>query len=76
MHWTRRTAHGDNELKSMQMWRQFAGECGWDSSRPDVVADVAATILATANHLKSNLTGDAALFLDLDLEVLSRPPAE
>jgi hypothetical protein len=27
------------DSKSMQMWRQFAGECGWDSSRPDVVAD-------------------------------------
>ena len=69
-------AHGDNESKSMQLWRQFAGECGFDSSRPDVVAEVSSTILATANHLRSNLTGDGALFLDLDLEILSRQPAE
>jgi phosphopantetheine adenylyltransferase/dephospho-CoA kinase len=69
-------AHGDNESKSMQLWRQFAGECGWHSSRPDVVAEVSSTILATANHLRSNLGGDGALFLDLDLEILSRQPAE
>ncbi len=69
-------AHGYNESASMQLWRQFAGECGWDTSKPDVVADVSATILATANHLKSNLSGDGALFLDLDLEVLSRHPTE
>jgi predicted metal-dependent HD superfamily phosphohydrolase len=69
-------AHGDNESKSMHLWRQFAGECGFDSSRPDVVAEVSSTILATANHLRSNLTGDGALFLDLDLEILSRQPAE
>ena len=68
--------HGDNETKSMQLWQEFAGECGLDGSSPTMVADVSATILATANHLSSKLSGDAALFLDLDLEVLSRPPAE
>ena len=69
-------AHGSNESQSMLLWRQFAGECGWDRGRPEMVDDVSATILATANHLSSKLSGDGALFLDLDLEILSREPAE
>jgi phosphopantetheine adenylyltransferase/dephospho-CoA kinase len=69
------SAHGDNESKSMQLWREFADECGWASSS-GMVTEVSATILATANHLSSDLSGDGALFLDLDLEVLSRQPAE
>jgi len=69
-------AHGSNESQSMLLWRQFAGECGWDSSNPDMVDSVSSTILATANHLSSTLGGDGALFLDLDLEILSREPAE
>lgn len=68
--------HTDNETKSMQMWRDFATECGWDRSNPVLVADVSSTILATANHLKSDVSGDGALFLDLDMEILSRQPAQ
>lgn len=68
--------HGDNEAQSMQMWREFAGECGLAISHPKAVDDVSCTILATANHLSSSLSGDGALFLDLDMEVLSRQPAE
>jgi predicted metal-dependent HD superfamily phosphohydrolase len=58
------------------MWREFAGECGLAISHPKAVDDVSCTILATANHLSSSLSGDGALFLDLDMEVLSRQPAE
>jgi dephospho-CoA kinase len=69
-------AHGINETKSMQLWQQFADECGLERTHPAMVAEVSAAILATANHLMSHLSGDGALFLDLDLEILSRQPAE
>ena len=69
------SVHGDNESKSMQLWGEFARECGW-STTFGVIKDIGEAILATANHLSSDLSGDGAVFLDLDLEVLSRQPAE
>jgi phosphopantetheine adenylyltransferase/dephospho-CoA kinase len=67
----------DNEARSADLWRDFAA-C-MPSSSPLVAVDVdlvAKYIERTAHHLDGPATGDLALFLDCDLQVLARPPAE
>jgi len=62
----------DNELRSAQLWREFAAEAALP---PADIEPVAAWIERTAKHMDGAATGDLAHFLDADLGVLGKPPA-
>jgi len=65
----------DNEEQSAILFRKFATEAT-NLTNPDI-ENVFSWIVRTANHLNGpQPTGDLALFLDMDLAILSRPPAD
>lgn len=64
-----RTFRKDNEAQSAAWAVEFLSENG---AKPDVVERVRALILATA-HLDGEVTGDAALVVDIDLMILGTP---
>ncbi len=59
----------------MQLWRNFARQCCCDAAA-GCMNDVTETTLTAVNHVSSGSSGVGAVFLDLDVEVLSRQPAE
>jgi len=64
----------DNEARSADQWRAFAKYA--TALPPADVEAVAAYILRTAHHMDGPASGDLACFLDTDLAVLGRSPAE
>jgi predicted metal-dependent HD superfamily phosphohydrolase len=63
---------GDNEELSAVLFADFAKEAAMDAGSAERVA---AWIRRTSSHLSGPAAGDLALFLDVDLAVLGRPPA-
>jgi predicted metal-dependent HD superfamily phosphohydrolase len=65
----------DNELQSIECFKSFSEEI---KLSPSITTTVAAYIECTIQHRMSHEheSSDLALFLDFDLEVLSRPGAE
>ncbi|KIM31654.1 hypothetical protein M408DRAFT_327128 [Serendipita vermifera MAFF 305830] len=69
-----KAAFEKNELDSIVQWQQFAAEMGLPQKLQD---DVSEMIRATIKHgVFPGCPQDLPLFLDLDLEVLARPPKE
>ena len=66
------TRRDDNEARSADLARAELAAIGW---APEVVARVAALVLATQHHQAEAIDTDAWLFLDLDLSVLAQSPA-
>eukprot|EP01062_Namystynia_karyoxenos_P019363 TRINITY_DN17275_c0_g1_i1.p1 TRINITY_DN17275_c0_g1~~TRINITY_DN17275_c0_g1_i1.p1 ORF type:complete len:772 (+),score=250.67 TRINITY_DN17275_c0_g1_i1:113-2317(+) len=67
--------HPANEMQSAELWRQCAAEAL--PKLPETAREtVAGWIERTAYHMKGPADGDLAHFLDADLAVLGRPPAE
>jgi predicted metal-dependent HD superfamily phosphohydrolase len=64
---------GDNEERSAILFGTFAKEMALDAGSEERVA---AWIRRTSSHLSGPASGDLALFLDMDLAVLGRPPAD
>jgi predicted metal-dependent HD superfamily phosphohydrolase len=66
-----RTHRNDNEARSAQWAARFLTEHG---AAKEVVANVHDYVMATA-HAAAELSGDAALVVDIDLSILGQPPA-
>eukprot|EP01063_Lacrimia_lanifica_P011230 TRINITY_DN1804_c0_g1_i1.p1 TRINITY_DN1804_c0_g1~~TRINITY_DN1804_c0_g1_i1.p1 ORF type:complete len:728 (+),score=298.71 TRINITY_DN1804_c0_g1_i1:45-2228(+) len=64
-----------NEKDSAVMWERYARSCGGAYTEDDIAA-VSAYIVRTATHMAGPAEGDLAAFLDIDLAVLGRAPAE
>lgn len=63
----------DNEAQSADLVTSFLMETEIDESFVTSVRDL---VLATAGHMKEVATGDAAWFLDADLQILGANPAD
>ncbi|MBC8289678.1 MAG: hypothetical protein H8E37_05105 [Planctomycetes bacterium] len=61
----------DNEEQSAELATGFLIEAGIEGAFAESVRDL---ILATAGHMKTAPTGDAAWFLDTDLQILGASP--
>lgn len=66
-------AAGDNEEQSAELAGRFLTEAGKEET---LVNSVCGLILATAGHMQATPSGDAAWFLDADLQVLGADPDE
>lgn len=66
-----RTYRNDNEYESAEWAARFLAEHG---AAAEVISNVRNLVLATA-HASSELTGDAALVVDIDLSILGQPAA-
>ncbi|KAJ3052549.1 hypothetical protein HK097_006080 [Rhizophlyctis rosea] len=69
----------DNELQSMELFRQFAEELNMpEAMKTPVLAFIEATIKhnLVPSITDSGILNDLKLFLDFDLEVLGREPAD
>jgi predicted metal-dependent HD superfamily phosphohydrolase len=65
-----RTWRADNESRSAEWAARFLAEHG---ASTDVVSNVRQLVLVTA-HAANELSGDAALVVDIDLSILGQPP--
>ena len=65
--------HPDNEFRSAEIFRDFAGDVGLPKRDTDVVAS---WIERTAYHMKGPAKGDLAWFLDFDLAILGSEPSK
>ena len=65
-----RTWRQDNEERSARWAFEFLSACG---APTDVAARVRDLVMAT-KHLGSEVSGDAALIVDIDLSILGEPP--
>jgi predicted metal-dependent HD superfamily phosphohydrolase len=66
-----RTWRADNESRSAEWAARFLAEHG---ASAEVVSNVRQLVLVTA-HAANELSGDAALVVDVDLSILGQPPA-
>jgi predicted metal-dependent HD superfamily phosphohydrolase len=65
--------HPKNEMESAELFRTFAAEVGLTPEDTDTVTG---WIERTAHHLQGKAEGDLAYFLDFDLAVLGKSPAQ
>ena len=63
----------NNEVRSALLFLDFAKEAGLP---PATASTVDLWIVRTAHHLRGEASGDMAAFLDIDLAVLGRQPAQ